>query len=195
MTADSIPLEQIHDLAANYSDRQGLRIIPMAVAMMALAFPRELPASILGIDTQLGALAIGFAGYWLIGRYYERRFGKVEEIPYEGFPIAGQILLVVIGFFVSVAIDIVARPPVFVSGLVVAAWLIVTSWPSRRIRGEYQSIGTLLILVSLAPLVGVPQATVAKTYCFWFGFGLLLAGVRDHISFVRSLPALRHLDE
>jgi hypothetical protein len=91
---------------------------------------------------------------------------------------------------IALAIDIGAHPPVFVSGLLIATWLIVTAWPSRRIRGEYLSIGLVLALFSFSPLVGIPMPDVARAYGFWFGAMLLLAAVRDHIAFMRFFPAL-----
>ena len=54
-------LDDIRDLAANYSDRQGLRIVPMGIALMAQAFP--IPSFVFGIDTMLLALAFGLGGY------------------------------------------------------------------------------------------------------------------------------------
>jgi hypothetical protein len=194
-STDSAPLQDIRDLATNYSDRQGLRVVPMALAILIHAFPQVNRARVLGLDMQLIALTAGFLGYWLIGRYYDRRFGRVEEIPSAGFPIAGQILLIVIAFFVSAAIDIVQQPPVFVTGILIAAWLIVTAWPSRRIRGEYLSMSVVLVLISLMPLVGQQQGSVARAYAFWFGCGLLLAGVRDHLSFIRFFSAAERANE
>jgi hypothetical protein len=182
-------IDDIHDLAANYSDRQGLRIVPMALAMMAQGFP-QIPSVMFGIDTMLVALAVGLGGYNLIGRYYEHRFGKVEELPYDGIPLSLQLLLIGICIPIALAIDIGAHPPVFVSGLLIATWLIITAWPSRRIRGEYLSIGFVLALFSFSPLVGIAMPDVARSYGFWFGAMLLLAAVRDHIAFMRFFPAL-----
>lgn len=182
-------LDQIRDLAANYSDRQGLRIVPMALMILIQSFPRPLrvPSEAYALAMPL-TLLVGLGGYALIGRYYERKFGRVEELPYEGVPVALQIALVVLGFFVSIGIDMLVRPPVFVSGLLVAAWLIATSWSSRRIRGYYAAAGIVLALVSLLPLIGQTQASVASMYGFVFGVSLLLAGVRDHAQFVGQFP-------
>jgi hypothetical protein len=186
---DKLPIDDIHDLAANYSDRQGLRIVPMALAVMIQGFS-QIPSFIFGIDTMLVCLAVGLGGYYLIGRYYEHRFGQVEELPYAGIPLSLQLLLIGICIPIALAIDVGAHPPVFVSGLLIATWLIVTAWPSRRIRGEYLSIGLVLVLFSFSPLVGLPMADVARAYGFWFGAMLLMAAVRDHIAFMRFFPTL-----
>jgi hypothetical protein len=191
---DTRPLSQIQELTANYSDRQGLRVIPIALAVMVQAFPRY-PAKILGVDSMLVALAAGFIGYWLIGLYYRRRFGSVEELPYEGMALPLQLGVVFIGFIVSITIDLTLHPRVFLSGLVIAAWLTITAWPSRRLRREYSAIGFVLALVSLAPLAGVAQVDVGRAYGFWFGVMLLIAGLRDHFAFVSVFPPMERQHE
>jgi hypothetical protein len=188
--ADALPLRDIHDFTANYSDRQGLRIVPMALAVMLQAFPRYIPSSFFGFDTMLVAIAIGLGGYFLIGRYYRNRFGTVEEIVDDGTILfTGRLLLIMFVFVVSISVDLAVHPPVFVSGLVVAAWLIATAWPSRHIRGQYLSIGLVLALVSLAPMVGETLPNVGRIYGFVFGAMLLQAGVRDHVTFIRFFAA------
>ena len=190
MARKKIALNDIHEFAANYSDRQGLRILPMALALMIQAFPR-----FFRIDTMLPAVAIGLAGYFLIGRYYEYRFGKVEALPDEGdegvwFRV--QMLLALLCFPIGLAIDVGAHPRIFISGLLIAVWLIISAWPSRRIRGEYLSMAFVLVAFSFSPLLGVAMQDVGTGYGFWFGFMLLIAALRDHISFVRFFPALEH---
>jgi hypothetical protein len=187
--AGALPLRDIQDLTANYSDRQGLRIVPMALAVMAQAFPRYIP-SFFGLDTMLVAIAISLGGYFLIGRYYRNRFGTVEEIA-DDKPILffGGLVLIMFALIIAFIVDVAAKPPVFVSGLLVAAWLIATAWPSRQIRGQYLSIGLVLALASLAPLAGEPLPSVGRIYGFAFGCMLLLAGVRDHLAFIRFFAA------
>ncbi len=195
MKTAALPLDQIQDITANYSDRQGLRIIPIGLAVMIQGFPRLLPIEIFGIDSMLVALAAGFAGYWLVGLYYRHRFGRVEELTYEGQPLWKHLAFVFVAFLASMIVDLQFHPPVFVSGLVIAAWLAYTAWPSRRLRGEYSSIAMVLALLSLGQLVGEPQETVAKAYGFWFGALLLIAGIRDHVAFVRFFPPLEQQHE
>src|SRR5207253_264332 len=193
MAEKEIALNDIHEFAANYSDRQGLRIIPMALALMIQAFP--IPSRLFGFDTMLLAIGFGLAGYFLIGRYYERRFGRVEALPDEGdegvwFRV--QMLLALLCFPIGLAIDVGAHPRIFISGLLIAVWLIITAWPSRCIRGEYLSMGFVLAAFSFSPLLGVAMRDVGMAYGFWFGFMLSIAALRDHISFVRFFPALEH---
>jgi len=185
---DTVPLHDIHDLTTNYSDRQGLRIVPMGLALILQTIP-QVPTSLFGIDIMLIALAIGLGGYFLIGRYYRRRFGTVEEVEDDSaYLFVGYLVLVLFVFMVAMAVDLSAHPPVFVSGLLVAVWLTVTAWRSRAVRGEYLTIGVVLALLSLLPLIVMAPPAVGRAYAFWFGFMLILAGVRDHLSFVRFFP-------
>ncbi len=195
--SDSLPLEQICDLSANYSDRQGLRVVPMALFLMAqsLPAPYAMPSSLFGIDTILLTVIIGVGGYLIVGRYYEHRFGKVEAIPYDGLSSWALIALLMMRFLFSIVIDLIGHPPVFISGLAIAASLIVTAWPSRRIRGHYMNAGLVLALVSLTPLIGETLKDVGRMYAFVFGVMLLLAGVRDHIEFMRLFPPMEQQHE
>ncbi len=184
-------LHHIHDLTSNYSDRQGLRIVPVGVLMILQCLPRPYDlAGFFGFDVVLTTLVVGLLGYYGMGRWYRHRFGVVEEMPHEGAPIALQIVVVFVCFMVGVAIDIFAKPPVLVAGLLIAAWLIAAAWPSRHIRGQYLSAGVVLALVSLMPLVGESRAATGRIYGFMFGAMLLLAGVRDHVQFVRLFPPM-----
>jgi len=188
--ADTVSLHDIHDLTTNYSDRQGLRVVPMGLALIMQTIP-QVPTSFFGIDVMLIALAIGLGGYFAIGKYYRRRFGTVEEVEGDSaYLFAGYLVLVMFIFFVGMAVDLTAHPPVFVSGLLVAAFLSATAWRSRAIRGEYLTIGVVLALLSLLPLIGLAPPAVGRAYGFWFGFMLILAGVRDHLSFIRFFPSV-----
>src|SRR6266852_757764 len=96
--ADAVSLHDIHDLTTNYSDRQGLRIVPMGLALMVQTIP-QVPTSLFGIDIILIALAIGLGGYFAIGKYYRRRFGTVEEVEdnsaylFAGYLVLGDVHL------------------------------------------------------------------------------------------------------
>lgn len=190
MTTETPALDQIHDLATNYADRQGLRIVPIALMIM-IQSARPVAPTILGFDAVLMTIVVGLAGYFLVGRYYAKRFGTVEAMPQEGLPVVGQILLLVVCFIIAVITDIVAQPPVFLSGLLIAIWLIATAWPSRYIRRQYLVIGIILGLLSvIEPLVGKEQAVVAADYGTIFGVLLLYAGISDHARFTRIFPAV-----
>lgn len=190
-------LEDIYDLAANYSDRQGLRIVPLAILVFLQSLPRPVLLENVAATARMFPLPliVGLCGYVLIGRYYERRFGKVEELPHGGMPVALQIVLMVVGVMVTIGIDVMVHPPVFVSGLLVAAWLMITSWSSRRIRGFYAATGVVLALISLLPLAGKGLQQVGSVYGMTFGLSLLLAGLIDHWQFVRHFGGNGTADE
>jgi hypothetical protein len=188
-TAPSEPtLQDIHDLAANYSDRQGLRVVPVGLAVMVQAFPEWVPPSLSGIDTSLIALVAGFAGYWAAGRYYRRRFGAIDELPYDGMSPVAQFVAMFASFIAAAVVDLLLHPPVFISGLVIAAWLAIAAWPSRLVRSHYMASAIVLALIAFAPLTGTTLASAGRSYGFCFGFMLLLAGVRDHMAFVAMFP-------
>jgi hypothetical protein len=190
-------LEEIYDLAANYSDRQGLRIVPLAILVFLQSLPRPTTLERVAALARMLPLPllVGLCGYVLIGRYYERRFGKVEQMPHGGMPVALQIVLMVVCVLVTIGIDVMVHPPIFVSGVLVAAWLIATSWSSRRIRGFYVATGAVLALISLLPLAGQSLQQVGSIYGMTFGLSLLIAGLNDHRQFVRHFGGSGAVDE
>lgn len=175
-------LLEIRDLAENYSDRQGLRVVPMAVAVLLQA----LPAPWRG-DWQLLAMVAGIAGYPLVGRYYRARFGHVDEHPHPGPAFPAQAALTILLLFMVMAFDAIVNPPLFVSGLAVALWLIHAAWPSRTIRAHYLVLGIALAVLSFAPLAGVTHRATAVSYGIVFGVALLVNGIVEHVRFVRLL--------
>jgi hypothetical protein len=187
---DARRLELVHDLTANYSDRQGLRVVPIGLAVLAQAVPMSW--SLFGLDAHAVCFIAGVIGYGLIGRLYARRFGAVDELPYPGPPVALQALLVFLLFAVAMTVDLVARPPLFASGLLIAFWISAVAWPARLVRAQYLAVGILLGVISLLPLAGIPQNTVALAYGIAFGAALVVAGIADHVLFTRLMSQPAH---
>lgn len=182
MTSTEYELLQIRDLAANYSDRQGLRVVPMAVALLLQALPMDEMGLV-----HLLLLIAGVIGYPLVGRYYRRRFGHVEEQPDPAPSAPLQATLFALLLFPVMTFDLMVTPPVFVSGVVVAVWLVVAAWPARAIRVQYGAVGIALVLVAFAPLLDVSQQSTARTYGLVFGAAMLLTGLLDHLRFTRLM--------
>ncbi|HEX8171109.1 MAG TPA: hypothetical protein VF824_11270 [Thermoanaerobaculia bacterium] len=188
---DSRRLELLHDLTANYSDRQGLRIVPVGLAIVAQALPwGTIRYGGLGIGQYLLIAAV--IAYSAIGRLYARRFGSVEELPYPGAPLLLQSILVLLLLLAAMAVDIIAEPPLFVSGLLIAFWIALSAWPARAVRAQYLGIALLLALVSLLPAAGLARESVARIYGIAFGTALVVSGIADHILFTRLLQEPAH---
>ena len=186
MTSTEYELLQIRDLAANYSDRQGLRVVPMALAILLQAVPMDEGGLI-----HLALLIAGVIGYRWVGTYYRRRFGHVQEIPNDSLPAALQVVLFPMLLLPLMIFDLLVGRPVFASGILVAVWLILASWPARAIRVPYAAVGVALILVAFAPLLGVSTESTAKTYGLVFGAAMVVTGIADHLRFIRLMKRPR----
>jgi len=195
VTARTPRLEQIHDLAANYSDRQGLRIVPMALVILSQSSPLILNAHIRGIEVLPLLLAAGILSYFLIGKAYERRFGRIEELPASSLSLLAQLLLFPPLLCAAMAVDITLNPPVFVSGLLLCVWIAANAWPARTLRKSYLTFCLLLALICLFPMTGMPRDRVAQEFGIGFGSFFLAAGVTDHIRLVKLLSAPEEHDE
>jgi hypothetical protein len=188
-------LEQIHDLAANYSDRQGLRIVPMALVILSQSSPRILNAHIRGVELQPLLLIAGILSYFLIGKAYERRFGRIDEESSWSLWLIAQPLFFLPVLIVVIGVDMLANPPVFVSGLVLSVWIAANAWPARTVRNNYLFFSLILALICLLPMTGEPRARVAQDFGIAFGSFFLVAGVTDHFRLVRLLSAPEESDE
>jgi len=193
--ADTQRLEQIHDLAANYSDRQGLRIVPMALVILSQSSPLLFHAHIRGVEVLPLLIVAGIVSYFLIGKTYERRFGRIEELPALSIWLSAQVLLFLLLLPCAMALDFLSNPPVFVSGLLLSAWIAVNAWPARTLRKSYLTGCLLLALTCLFPMTGMPRDQVAQEFGIMFGSLFLVAGVTDHIRLVKLLSATEEHDE
>ncbi len=193
--ADTRRLEQIHDLAANYSDRQGLRIVPMALVILSQSSPLMFHAHIRGVEVLPLLIVAGIVSYFLIGKTYERRFGRIEELSAPSIWLSAQVLLFLLLLPCAIALDFLSNPPVFVSGLLLSVWIAANAWPARTLRKSYLTFCLLLALICLFPMTGMPRDRVAQEFGIMFGSFFLVAGVTDHIRLVKLLSAPEEHDE
>ena len=165
--------------------------MPIGLAVLAQALPQ--PAWELGgLELKHYLLIAAVCGYSIIGSFYARRFGKVEELPYPGASVGLQMILVLVILALAITADVVAEPPVFVSGLLIAFWIAVIVWPARSVRAQYLGIAILLMLVSLLPVTGISRERVGLIYGLVFGSALVISGIVDHVLFTRLLREPAH---
>jgi hypothetical protein len=188
-------LDQVHDLAANYSDRQGLRIVPMALIILIQSFPPVAKARFLGLELLPFLLALGIASYFMIGRAYEKRFGRIEQTAGPSMSVGLQIVVFLPLLLVATSLDITRNPPAFLSGLLLSVWIAANAWPARTVRRNYLVFCFFLALLCFLPMADVPRETVAQDFGIFFGAFFLVAGLSDHFYLVKLLSVPGERDE
>jgi hypothetical protein len=185
-------LKRVKWMTENYNHLQGLRIAPLGLWFWAFGFgwfgrqgdcTYSLPA-FLGIAFLMA----------LIGRYYDRRFGKVKQ----EVNLVKGFFLVMAAFAViwfAAYIDFVLDPAVSLTGLAMAFLMLVTFVRPRQIvRIHYLIMAGLIIVISFLPLTGLSSGgeilqAPGTAFALLIGSILILGGILDHFILVRSFKA------
>jgi hypothetical protein len=192
-------LARMRAVTENFFLWQGLRLVPFGVAgifyAVHLSEPEWWPLRGAPDDLMLLAvLALTFAAFSWIGRYYDRNFGKVRGIPgrharrdaikwWAVYPAMGA----------SLAVDGLLKPPIFISGLVWGT-AVVAFWVSTgRGRRHYLAIAALFFALACVPTLGLlqPGKSMLSLFIAVLGGVYILAGILDHLELVRVLRPTR----
>ena len=195
MTTDR--LRRIRDVTDNFFFWQGLRWVPMGVAMLGFATaysPRvPIPSSLrawIGLPTFVLALWLSSS---VLGRYYNRHFGRVRGDP-SRHVVRTTIKWLVVYPAITVALFADARlgPPVIVSSLAFAIAIEAYRQSTGGGREHYIVASLGLVAFSILPLFGVlpPGKPILASLIGILGFIYIVGGVLDHRELVRILTPI-----
>lgn len=216
-------LRRIQFVTRYYDWLQGLRFLPMGLALLGFATWALLnPAAIgaqpsrLGATVLTGGLLVALGLYWVIGRYYRRRFGEVR--PSEATRRTRRKMLltfVVAGLALSQGAILLGgrspgQPLPVPQGLVLCALALVAywAWTGRFVRHyltaagvmagagllHHLGINPLCALLHTAEAVSVRRCDVITLHLV-SGLALVVLSVLDHRLLVRVLrPSLPEED-
>ena len=186
-------LEQIENVTANYFFWQGLRWVPMGVALLVIGLSYSTWWPLGGAFAEavpLGALAAALAASYALGPYYERAFGRVRSLPemhrrretlkwFLWYPLMGA----------SLAIDIQWKPRLFVSGVVWAGGVVAYWWSTGRGREHYLVVAACMAAFTFLPITGsvAPGKATANAFVCLLGVAFILGGLLDHVALGRVL--------
>lgn len=180
-------LQQIRYVTQNYSNLQGLRLIPLGLWLLIVG--------LVTIEFAIPLLLAAVVLTWLIGIYYKRQFGQVHSMtsPTWKSYLLGLLVLAVL---IAVAVmDWYLELPVSLLGLTMAIGLfLVWIQPAYRPRLHYLVVAILVAAMSLLPPLGIFAGGPAF-HPVWAGsLGILLVilvgGLFDHLLLVRAFKAL-----
>ena len=187
-------LRRIRGITANFFFWQGLRWVPMGVALLVfgLANARAIPLSEPVRDILPAAVML--IGLWLsttvAGAYYERTFGSVRGIPgLHAKRDTVKWLVVYPILFGSVILDAKLRLPVFASAIVFAGGIVAYRQSTGGGRVHYLAAAVILVLVGLLPLTGAvpPGKALFAPFLTLLGAIYVVCGVLDHRELTRIL--------
>ncbi len=189
-------LTRVREITRNYQSLQGLRLVPLGLFFVLLAAGAFGPAG--NCTFSLPALGASVLLYVLIGVYYRRTFGRVQQEwgarEWLG-AILGSLLLIAV-WVGATSVDAFLRPPFSTLGLALAALLVGHWYITGRFLTHYLVMAAVLAGASLLPLLGVPlqtfgfPATNSAFNSMLFGFMFIVGGFLDHLVLIRNLKPL-----
>jgi hypothetical protein len=188
-------VERARYITQNYSALQGLKLLPFGLFMM-LTSTRDLNWTWLGpqgdCTITLPMLIAAILLYFVIDRYYARRFGMVRQKHVDTQWLMGIAFLGLV--FGVIILEAAVRPPFSILGLLISLLLVYAGL--RTHRWYYWVVGLALALLNLLPiLAGFTWRTFASgRFGFWWNISLGLAwvvlGVLDHLRLVSALKPI-----
>ena len=194
-------MRKIRFLAANFSALQGLKAVPVSLLLiLVVLWANAQHGRASNLTFPILAAALSAALFWLILRYYQKQYGKVERTPQDrrleyGLNFLGGVLALT-AFFMDTHFDL----PFSLVGLVFALAFLTEYFRMNRLgKGHYRLPGSLascliVLIASLLPLFGFPnwwQTLGLRIQLFGVllvvGIDLLLSGLWTHGYLIRQL--------
>ena len=197
---DAAALDRINAVTANFFFWQGLRWVPMGIALLVVPLtygasspvPKSWQSPLLIV-----AMIAAFALSAVIGRWYARSFGRVRGIPGQHARRTRTKWLVVYpALLVALLIDGVAKPPVLVSGITFAAAIEAYRRSTGGGRAHYIIASVVFAALTFAPTLGLarPGAGAINLLIALLGTTYTIGGLLDHRELKRVFPDVDEAD-
>ena len=187
-------LREVRAVTANYFFWQGLRWVPMGVALVLLAVGLLESAALPSAVREWGLWPLMIVALWLstsvLGRYYRRTFGQVSADPEQHTRRTSVKWFVVYpAMLAAMVIDMKLTLPIVVSGIVWGAAIEAFRRSTGGGRRHYTVAAILLMVFGLLPLVGlIPTGKDAVSILIGaVGLVYIVGGILDHQALVRIL--------
>ena len=194
-------LKRVERVTANYFFWQGLRWVPVGFVILIASLKSARWWPFPGIWREItffAAVAATIPVSFLIGRYYERVFGRVKG--YAGLHRRRELLkwyVVYPAMFGSLVIDISLQPSFFISGPVWAAGITAYWWSTGHGRQHYLLAALSMLALSIIQW----QELIEPGKPMFVAFGVLLGaiymlcGLLDHFELRRILRPIREVPD
>jgi hypothetical protein len=197
MTDQYVDLDTTRRVTANLWFWQGLRWAPVGPVAAGAAVLASVADGELFLAVSAVGLLLAWWAYKRADAYYIRRYGVVRlKLGQHRRRERIKWFAVYPAMLASLIVDIVVRPPVFVTGPVWAAAILLYRHSTGGGRTHYFAAGALLAALAPLPVLGLVEAG-DPIMVLWLALtGVLYAvcGVLDHLELARRFPSVAELD-
>ncbi len=183
---ETATLERINAITANFFFWQGLRWVPMGMALMVVAWSHG-PSSPVPKSWEsplfIATMAVALTVSAVVGRWYARSFGRVRGIPGQhARRTRTKWLIVYPALLVALMVDGFAKPSVLVSGMAFAAAIEAYRRSTGGGRYHYIIASIAFAALTFAPMLGLatPGAGALNLLIAVLGACYTIGGLLDH---------------
>jgi hypothetical protein len=197
---ETATLDRINAVTANFFFWQGLRWVPLGIALLVVAWSHAPSSPVpkswespLFVATMTMALAVSA----VVGRWYARSFGRVRGIPGQhARRTRTKWLIVYPALLVAAVIDGFAKPSVLVSGIAFAAAIEAYRRSTGGGRHHYIIASVAFAALTFAPTLGLvtPGASAINLLIALLGACYTIGGLLDHRELKRVFPNVDDTD-
>jgi hypothetical protein len=195
MTSTTVPrdLDRVRAVTANFFFWQGLRWVPMGAALIVFALVPYTKRAIGDPWSSVLSWGVMIVALWLsttvLGRYYERAYGRVQGIPGQhARRNTVKWLIVYPAMFAAMILDWKLNLPFLMSGAVYGAGIEAYRRSTGGGRLHYAVGAALFGLLSLVPTIGIASSRQLLVPMLGaLGALYVIGGVLDHRELVKIL--------
>jgi drug/metabolite transporter (DMT)-like permease len=185
--------ERIRFITKHYCSLQGLRFTPLWLFLVLRPWGDVLPnhrPTYIRDNLTIAMFLFSFVWIWLAGRFYRRRYGRVESKPQPWWVWLIGASALPLYFLCLFADD--KNPPVSLAALFFAGWLGLTALADTGIpiRRPYYGIAAVCVaILALAPSTGwIKASQLLSAYhpsgAVFLGLIMTTLGLLDHFQLV-----------
>jgi hypothetical protein len=199
-TRETAALERINAVTSNFFFWQGLRWVPLGLALVVVAWahgPRSPVPDAWEVPLFIATMTVALAASSMVGGWYARSFGRVRGIPGQHARRTRTKWLVVYpALVVALMVDAFAKPSVLISGIAFAASIEAYRRSTGGGRHHYIIMSIAFAALTFAPTFGLvrPGASALNLLIALLGACYTIGGLLDHRELKRVFPDMGDTD-
>ncbi|QIN83859.1 hypothetical protein GBA63_15350 [Rubrobacter tropicus] len=179
-------LGRIRFVTENYERLQGLRRLPLALCVTAFGLLVQLDKDLLAMAMAVVVIYPAFFAESIVGRLYERRFGRVRSRVRPTDYVFWAALVALVFAMDSVQMWLDGSLVLAVGGIVGAAYVLGAFWPREKRHGSTAYWPIIAALAVATGLLSAFGAVAPGLFIIGLGLSVSVGLLLDHLLLVRT---------